>query len=159
MSKSMKKAVKKAYEELELEAGYSAGQKIMYTSVKLAEGLGAVRQFVVIGDRDLTFITVFPENAGQELERVCADVLELNYRLIMGSYDVDRSDGEIRFRSAVGLDSRGPSVDAIKRHIMLGLNSIRQFQDDIWQRHHAGNEGKGDTEGAIGGPSMDPMFK
>ncbi len=155
MLKNSKKTVKKAYDKLDIKVGYDQKNSFVYTSVKFGESEEPVRQFVRIGERELTFLTLSPKSVGSsEIDSVCNEILGLNYNMIMGSFDIDREDGEVHFRSTVALDGSKASTEVVKRHILLGFSSIRQFQKEVWQKH-CGSDGKNDRRDE----GKDPMFK
>jgi len=69
----------------------------------------------------------------------------LNFRSIMGSFNIE-DDGTVSFRSTISLvGGKEPSSDVIEENIKLGLLSINMFHEEVWPKCH-------DSD------STDPMF-
>lgn len=99
-TKSVKKTITKVYDDLGVRTKFDPKKKYVYTALTLTEQLESVKQFVSISKEELVFISVYPEKAKKNiLNMICNDALEINCNSVMGSFDVDRSNGEIRHRS------------------------------------------------------------
>lgn len=142
--KIARKAVKKAYDDLNLK--YTSTKKRIDMCITVSKEFDAVIQSAIITKDVLTFEVFYPENVEKQyIDDVCNDILDINLAISLGSFDIDRQDGQVRFRSAIALDGSELSPDVVKKHIFLGLSSMNFFQKNVWRKYH--------VPGGGGGPS------
>ena len=81
------------------------GQRpVVYTAANAENG--PLRCFVSAGNDNehLVFISFFPAIAPPKKRRACAEVItRINYDLLHGCFEMDFEDGEIRFRTSIGV--------------------------------------------------------
>lgn len=165
--KEVIKTVEKAYDGLDLE--YVSKKKKVLTSVRVSEDFDPVFQSVILSGQNLMFITIYPEKVSeQRFADVSNAILRTNCQTIMGALDIDRSDGEVRFRSTIALDGSEPPTEIVKRHIILGFSSMRFFHENVWQKGRAlgspgedgglPNESQTYVPATDGSRGFEPMF-
>ncbi len=65
------------------------------------------------------------------LDQVAVQVLDRNSNLIMGSYDLYRIEGLVRFRTTILLTGKTPDEREIGEHMELGFSSALDFSKNI----------------------------
>ena len=99
---------------------------------QLENALGAVPLFVdVRSDKYIVFavprVKCEPENRFELAEFLT----RINYRMIFGDFEMDFSDGEVRFRFPVDCDGAAPSDAMIKRSILMTVAMLNRCGNAI----------------------------
>ena len=105
---------------------------IICSGFQLENALGAVPLFVdVRSDKYIVFavprVKCEPENRFELAEFLT----RINYRMIFGDFEMDFSDGEVRFRFPVDCDGETPSDAMIKRRIFMTAAMMNKYGDAI----------------------------
>ena len=105
---------------------------IICSGFRLDNALGAVPLFVdVRSDKYIVFavprVKCEPENRFELAEFLT----RINYRMIFGDFEMDFSDGEVRFRFPVDCDGENPSDAMIKRSIFMTAAMMNKYGDAI----------------------------
>lgn len=141
----IKNSIEGAYDDIGL--GYISEDTRVISHTPMY--FGHVYQFALLGEDDLTFVTLFPEKFdGQFIGDAGRDVLDINPMLRMGAFDLDRECGEVSYRSTILLDGSEPSLDIIRSHIIQGFCSTYDFYRSVW-RKYCGSDVDHDLAGSI----------
>ena len=105
---------------------------IICSGFRLDNALGAVPLFVdVRSDKYIVFavprVKCEPENRFELAEFLTC----INYRMIFGDFEMDFSDGEVRFRFPVDCDGAAPSDAMIKRSIFMTAAMMNKYGNAI----------------------------
>ena len=105
---------------------------IICSGFQLENALGAVPLFVdVRSDKYIVFavprVKCEPENRFELAEFLT----RINYRMIFGDFEMDFSDGEVRFRFPVDCDGVAPSDAMIKRSILMTAAMMNKYGNAI----------------------------
>jgi len=132
------RALEKTFHEMKIKYEYDAENNTYFAYYTLSEDLSGVLQCVVHTKDHLVYNTAYPQNVEPKyLGPVCMELLDINNRAMTGSFDVDREDGSVAFRSTVSLlGNTKPSKEVLREQIELGLASIVMFHRTVWMRHH-----------------------
>ena len=103
------------------------------SAFRLDNALGTLPFFVdVRADKYIVFavsrVKCEPENRFELAEFLT----RLNYRRIFGCFEMDFSDGEVRFRFPVDCDGAVPSDAMIKRSILMTVAMMSKYGDAIY---------------------------
>lgn len=84
-------------------------------------------------DKYLVFMS-YPLGADKEDRVTMSDLLNrINYTLMFGCFEMDNSDGEVRFRLAVDCEDSLPSREIVKNSIMRAAASCQKYGNAIVQ--------------------------
>lgn len=100
------------------------GSQILRASI---DGENARWRFLVTQDDAGRFvlISLIPVNAPPARRSACAELLAMiNWNLGFGHFDLDFSDGELRYRTAVPLSKKGRLKVAVIEHVLHGHQVI-----------------------------------
>ena len=105
---------------------------IICSGFQLDNALGAVPLFVdVRSDKYIVFavprVKCEPENRFELAEFLT----RINYRMIFGDFEMDFSDGGVRFRFPVDCDGAAPSDAMIKRSILMTAAMMNKYGNAI----------------------------
>ena len=76
--------------------------------------------------------SVRDERVPEERRAAVAELLtRLNYPLLVGSFDMDFADGEVRFRSSVDFEGDEPSAALVRNVVLPNLQAMNTYQPAI----------------------------
>ena len=111
---------------------FDADKELIRTGVKLNNKLQNTRLLIDLrDDKYLVFATMnlrVEESARQEMANL---LTRINYQLIFGCFEMDFSDGEVRFRMAVDCDDCLPSQAVVKDSIIIPEMMMEKYGDAI----------------------------
>ena len=95
---------------------------------------GLFPAFLDIDDEEgrLLVITICPANVPKGRRAAVVELLmRINWRLVLGSFDMDMDDGQIRFRTSIMLGQGGLNEEAITHVVLSNLTLMDHHLPDI----------------------------
>ena len=107
---------------------------VVFTGVKLGNTLERVRIFIDIRDDKYLVYAAMDSKCAEAFRLETAALLtRINYDVVYGSFDMDFSDGDIRFRFPVDCDGMLPSRDIVQDSVVLPALMMERFGDAIYR--------------------------
>ena len=107
---------------------------VIFTGVKLGNTLERVRIFIDIRDDKYLVYAAMDQKCAEAFRFETAALLtRINYDIVYGSFDMDFSDGDIRFRFPVDCDGMLPSRDIVQDSVALPALMMERFGDAIYR--------------------------
>ena len=124
-SKEIAAAVTERLNELGAHYAFDEGNGVFNLNWTLKGKLRNVRLMLVVNEEDLECVVVSAVSADPEDAAIMANLTEFltraNYGLKCGGFDMDMSDGEIRYRTYVDCRDGLPGPKAIERMLYTPL--------------------------------------
>lgn len=136
---------------------------------------------IVVAERmhAVQVLTAFPLKVHPERRMAAAEaVLRATYGMVVGGFDMDLNDGEIRFRAVTIYGEDGPSEEAIERCIWCSIAMAERYLDafmsviyggaapsraigraEAGQRSSQPDEGEPEDRAGESDPAMDDMVR
>ena len=134
-SKSIANAVKNALAAEELNFSFDEDNGLFRFNFTIEGPIHSLDFFIDIRDSNYIVYAVPPIVADAKNSSVMAAIAEFfcraNYELAYGNFDIDFSDGEIRYRVFVDCDGITPSKDMIKSSIVVILSIFERYAPGI----------------------------
>ena len=95
---------------------------------------GLFPAFLDIDDEQgrLLVITICPANVPQGRRSAVVELLmRINWKLVLGSFEMDMEDGQIRFRTSIMLSQGGLNEEAITHVVLANLTLMDHHLPDI----------------------------
>ena len=105
---------------------------VVFTEIQLGNVLKRARIFIDIrDDKYLVYAAMDPKCAEAFRFETASLLTRINYDIVYGSFDMDFSDGDIRFRFPVDCDGMLPSRDIVQDSIALPALMMERFGEAI----------------------------
>ncbi len=69
--------------------------------------------------------------SGQQVAEVCEKLMHQNYRIVLGCFERDERDGEIRFRIAIPYRDTNLTVEQVNWCIDIGVHTLEAAMSEI----------------------------
>ena len=134
-SKSIANAVKDVLAAEELNFSFDEDNGLFGLNFTIEGPIHSLDFFIEIRDSNYVVYAVPPIVADAKNSSVMAAIAEFicraNYGLVYGNFDIDFSNGEIRYRVFVDCDGITPSKDMIKSSILVILSVFERYAPGI----------------------------
>ncbi|NWJ98121.1 MAG: YbjN domain-containing protein [Chloroflexi bacterium] len=95
------------------------GETTLQTSFQGDNGKWTCYARTVESSKQIVFYSVYPVNVPEAKRTTMAEfITRANYGLIVGNFEMDYEDGELRYKTSVGLEGEEPSP-ALLRHLVF----------------------------------------
>ncbi|PSJ71769.1 hypothetical protein C7N43_37640 [Sphingobacteriales bacterium UPWRP_1] len=86
---------------------------------------GAISCVIDVQEETVILFTIFPVNAPQEKRHAMAELItRINFKLLLGHFELDFEDGEVRFNLSWHFDDTVPVSDAVIEHNIMACAII-----------------------------------
>ena len=111
---------------------FNEEREIIRCGVNLKCKLKSTRLVIDLRDDKYLVFANVPLNTDEENRAEMARLLNMiNYTMIFGNFEMDESDGEVRFRFAVDCDDCLPSREVVKDSILIPALMVEKYGDAI----------------------------
>ena len=87
---------------------------------------------IVRDERRFTTFVTFPFRVPEKKRAIAASFISrANYKLLLGCFEMDYRDGEIRFRMCVDCEDCMPSQTVVKNSILIPMAMYRNYGDAL----------------------------
>lgn len=132
------KKAKWSYQENRARSTFSGG-----ISLKAASAISSIRFYLTIRDQILISYAVIPQKAIRNISSVLEFLARANYGLVLGNFEIDMDDGEIRYKHcihAAGLkEDIGPAIEEL---LFLPCNMIEKYGEGLLAVIYGGQSAK-----------------
>lgn len=120
------------FKDLDWKYQYLEKKRIFRTALDMGNILGELQIFITVGQDNYCVYTVL--NSKADKKRL-ADVGEFlhraNYGLRNGNFEMDYSDGEIRYKTYVCFENMELSKDAVEGSIIVGISMFSKYGEGL----------------------------
>ena len=111
---------------------FDSDKELIRTGVKLKNKLQNTRLLIDLrDDKYLVFATINLNVDESVREQMACLLTRINYKLIFGCFEMDFSDGEVRFRISVNCDGCLPSRSVVQDSIIIPAMMMEKYGDAI----------------------------
>ena len=110
-------------------------QGIFTFGISLSKNIRRAEVVVDVRQNDYLVYGMFPlkadEDNPQQMARMAEFMCRANFGLIAGNFELDFTDGEIRFKYYVDCQSAVPSLDQVKDSILCTIAMLDRYSEGI----------------------------
>lgn len=98
----------------------------------LSGKLNHCRLFISASDSGVSTHAICPINASPDsFEQVVEFITRANYGLKLGKFEMDYSDGEVRYSTCLYMTEGMPAADDLEHHILIPFMMMRRYGDGL----------------------------
>lgn len=107
-------------------------EDILELVLNVSGKISKCRIVILIHDSGFTCYTISPLNADEESRPAVAEYLtRANYGLRNGNFELDYSDGEVRYKVYLDFCGQIPPVECTERSIDMGVAMFKRYGDGL----------------------------
>lgn len=126
------KQVEKFFSDQDWNYDFEEDRNLFRTGVNLNSKMKSTKIFISVGESGVTVTSVVPMNADEACRtQVMEFITRANYGLRNGNFELDLSDGEIRYKVFHSNVDGVASSDLIKHSIFLSCSMLDRYGDDL----------------------------
>jgi len=119
------------FKKLEWEYNYNEKEKFFSLGVEF-EPLGYLYIYVSIYQGAYAVYTVCEHSAGRQYFNLIAEYLHrANYGMQNGNFEMDYSDGEIRYKAYVIFEEENISIKIVQRSVLIGILMFEKYGEGL----------------------------
>lgn len=125
--------IKDFFEKRNWKYAYFDTKNIFYTKLDMENILGTLDIFITIGTNNYYNVyTILNSNAEEKYYAQVAEFLHrANHGLIVGNFEMDYNNGEIRFKTYVNFDGTDLSPEIINESIYIGASMFDRYGKEL----------------------------
>ena len=101
-------------------------------------------------NEQMVFYSIIPSRVAPEIRPIVMEyITRANYNLIMGNFEMDLEDGEIRFKTSIDFSGEKLTKRLVKNIIFYNLIAMDRFLDGLMQVMFNGIDAKTAFTGAL----------
>jgi len=126
--------IKMFFEKNKWKYSYDSEKKTFYTGINTESIIGNIHIYVVLSDVDYAVYTVLNGYVEKEdMIKVAEYLHRVNYGLNEGNFELDYSDGEIRYKAYVNYEKTDISEEVLYDSILVGPWMVRRYGKGLFK--------------------------
>lgn len=131
-SEEIMRAVEKYLEDDDWHYEFNEESGIFKFGLTLDSKISNVTIYCSIKDQGYSFLISLPLNATKDVRRAVSEFLtRVNFGIYVGNFEMDFSDGEIRFKSSVPCADNIPTHDQIEQSLFYGISTVKRYANGL----------------------------
>ena len=139
--------IKNFFENNDWKYKYNEQDNVFTAGINMGNVLGNVRILIAVDENYYNVYTILNSKAEENYYDSVGEFLHrANYGLRNGNFEMDYSDGEVRYKSFVHFKNMNVSEEVVEESIIVGISMIERYGRGILKMMLGENDIKGCIE-------------
>ncbi len=111
---------------------YDEEERIFKFGIRMQNALGDLKIIIVLRKKNYsTYIALNNKADAESFSRVSEFINRINYGLLNGNFEMDYSDGEIRYKSFVDISGSSVSDEVVANSIIVPVFMVKRYGEEL----------------------------